>query len=111
MNNDWNNCDQISIQLLELNPVDRLSDQLKSHLAECETCSSLYQDILSLNQGIESLPAHDVSDEVFNQTLNAVKASKNNHKNSKGINPQWATGLAASFVLVAITGLIYNNQA
>ncbi len=111
MNNDLNNCNEIRIQLLEVNATDTLTDSMQKHLDDCKACSSLYQDIHAINQGLESMPEHDVSDEVFNQTLQAIQVSQTANKNTnKGINPQWATGLAASFVLVAVTGLIYNGS-
>ena len=111
MTNDFKKCDDIRAQLFELNSTDSLTDGMKKHLDQCEDCTSVYQDILAINQGIESLPEHDVSDAVFNKTLAAIKADKTISKSiNKGINPQWATGMAASFVLVAVAGLIYNGS-
>ena len=115
MSDDMNNniCDEICSHLLELNPTDSLPGELKEHLDTCAACATTYHDLLAINQGIEAMPEHDVSDEVFLRTLQAVKAHKTGLttvKKDKGINPQWATGLAASFVLFAVTGLIYNGS-
>ncbi len=105
-----NNCHDIRSQLLELCPTATLSEDLQKHMAQCAACSSFHQDLLAINQSGQSLPEHDVSDEVFKQTLDAIQGAQSTAKTKQRINPQWATGLAASFVLFAITGLIYNGS-
>ncbi|TDR20484.1 hypothetical protein [Marinicella litoralis] len=111
MTNDMNKCDDIRSQLFELNPTDSLTESMKKHLDQCAACSSVHQDLMAINQGVQLMPEHDVSDAVFDQTLQAIQAEKTpSHFRPKGINPQWASGLAASFVLVAVAGLIYNGS-
>ncbi len=111
MTNDSNQCDQIIARLFTLKSNDSMTNDMKKHLEQCVACSAVYQDILAINQGVQSLPEHDVSDAVFNQTLKAIQTEQSDVKTKpKGINPQWATGMAASFVLVAVAGLIYNGS-
>ncbi len=85
--------------------------QVEQHLSQCAACAAFEQDLLGLEQSIEALPDYDVSDEVFAQTLAAVKATEHStERPSKRLNQQWAAGLAACFVLVAVAGLLYNGS-
>ncbi len=107
-----NKCDHIRQQLLDLDVSMTIQDPaLEQHLKQCSACAAYYEDLLSLQQQVDQLPEHDVSDDVFARTLAAVQQEANNNQpvNRKRINQQWASGLAASFVLVAVVGLLYDG--
>ncbi len=107
-----NKCDHIRQQLLDLDVSMTIQDPaLEQHLKQCDACAAYHQDLKALQQQVEQMPEHDVSDDVFAKTLAAVQqeASNNQPANRKRINQQWASGLAASFVLVAVVGLLYDG--
>jgi len=104
-----NTCDHIRAQLLELPDPLIIPRELQQHLHSCAACQQFHDQLIDLQQQLTSLPEVDVSDEVFARTLAAVQ-QESSVKTSKRLNPQWATGLAASFVLVAVAGLLYNHQ-
>lgn len=107
-----NNCEHIKAQLLDLDVLKPIQDpQLADHLDQCPTCAAYLVDLQAMQEQLDHLPEHDVSDDVFAKTLAAVRqAAQETPAKPRRINPQWATGLAACFVLVAVVGLVYNNQ-
>ncbi len=108
-----NKCEHIKAQLLDLDVLTPIQDPaLELHLKQCSDCAAYFQDLLALQNQIDNLPEHDVSDDVFAKTLAAVQLEANSAKpaSRKTINQQWASGLAASFVLVAVAGLLYNGS-
>ncbi|MFC3192866.1 anti-sigma factor family protein [Marinicella sediminis] len=105
-----NKCDHIKARLLDLDVSLPIRDAtLKQHLEQCTDCAAYHAEWVALQQQLDQLPEHDVSDDVFARTLAAVNKNQV-AKPQRRLNPGWATGLAASFVLVAVAGLLYNNQ-
>ncbi|WP_223787368.1 hypothetical protein [Marinicella meishanensis] len=105
-------CEHIKAQLLDLDVLNPIQEQqLADHLAQCPDCAAYLADLQAMQGQLAQLAEHDVSDAVFADTLAAVQqAAQTTPAKPRRLNPQWATGLAACFVLVAVVGLIYNNE-
>ena len=103
------NCKETQNQLLGMDTTDdTLPTEASKHVQQCAVCQAFKTDLSDMQSHLNEGDTYDVSDEVFAATLQAVQHSSPTAKHR--INPQWATGLAASFVLVAVAGLIYNGS-
>jgi hypothetical protein len=108
-----NKCENIKNKLMELDFATPINDSsIEQHLETCAVCANHYQNLLELENQIADLPEHDVSDDVFAKTLAAVQDSARHNQDNinQGTKQQWASGLAASFLLVAVAGLLYNGS-
>ena len=110
-------CDDIKKQLasLELSKLESIEDpNLQAHVDQCSDCQAYYQSCKNINQSFEQLPEYDASDELVAQTLQRIldakesqpKSNAKSHKSKFIVNPKWASGLAAGFVVVSLIGLM-----
>ena len=67
-------CDKLQQRLgIEGLTVVKGDQDVQDHLAECEACFAVFEVIGQLDPLLKSLPVHDASDELVDQTINAVK--------------------------------------
>ncbi|MCF6317661.1 MAG: hypothetical protein L3J83_00020 [Proteobacteria bacterium] len=110
-----NNCNEIQQKIAELKFKQILDDKtLLQHLESCKDCQAYKQACDEMNQAMSQLSDFDADDGLVESTLSSIvnlqEEAGNINKPKRLLNTQWASGLAASFMLVSLVALFPYNS-
>jgi hypothetical protein len=95
----------------ELSADDR--QVLTAHLATCVGCAAAYEELLALKQRCGALPARAQPPRFFwrrvRRALDGVDAERGPARRPASVRPGLAYALAATLVVGAVAGVIYNT--
>lgn len=101
------NCEHIQETLLERSDINApLSEEIKSHLAECSDCSEIYASLLALNKIEAKLPEYKAPATTVEKMLARINSSapQEAKKVSLPINLRWSI---IALLLGAFLGCVY----
>ena len=112
-----NYCDEIQDLIITDGLGESIDDKkIQAHIAGCQECKSIYQNTFELNKSLAQLPEYDVEDSILQKAMEKINQTKvKDNKEAENVkttgsrlifNPQWASGLAATFVCVSLLGLL-----
>ncbi len=112
------NCNEIQQKIAEPEFNQILNDKtLLQHLENCKDCQDYKQACDEMNQAMSQLSGFDADDALVESTLSSiVNLQQESHetqeinKPKSLLNTQWASALAASFMLVSLAALFPYNS-
>jgi len=99
--------------------IDRQLDwkeekEFLKHIKQCEECNKALQQAKQIREMLLTLPDEDVPEELHNDIMKAIQKEMTTKispaKNKKNINFTKYGALAASFLILAVTGGYFYNQ-
>ena len=107
-----NICNEIQQKIAELglNEIIENQDELK-HIESCQACQEYQQACEEMSLAMSEIENNDADDTLVESTLNSILSLQVETKKPKSLlNTQWASALAASFMLVSLIALFPYNS-
>jgi len=105
-------CNEIQKIIAELGLNDVIeSPKVLEHIESCQACQEYQQACQEMNLAMSGIENNDADDALVESTLNSILSIQQEKKKPKSLlNTQWASALAASFVLVSLIALFPYNS-
>jgi len=107
-------CDEIQQKIADLTFNQTLQDpDILQHIETCQDCQDYQQTYVEMNQAMNDMSNYDADDALVESTLNSIISLQDDEPKPRPLlNSQWASVLAASFMLVSLIALFpYNSTS
>lgn len=109
------NCNEIQQLMAELTSNQSIEDAaILKHIETCPACQAYQQTCDTMNQALNDMNDFDADDALVESTLSSIiNLQDTQHKQQKPkqfFNTQWASALAASFMLISLIALFPYNS-
>jgi len=106
------NCNEIQKLIAELDSNQYIEDiAVLKHIETCPACQEHQQTCEAMHQAFNDLNSFDADDALVESTLNSiVNLQEATEKPKRLLNTQWASALAASFMLISLIALFPYNS-
>ncbi|MBL4661847.1 MAG: hypothetical protein JKY19_15925 [Alcanivoracaceae bacterium] len=105
-------CNEIQQKIADLTFNQTLQDQdILQHIETCQDCQDYQQTCVEINQAMNDMSNYDADDTLVESTLNSIiSLQEDTPKSKRLLNTQWASALAASFMLISLIILFPYNS-
>ncbi len=105
-------CNEIQQKIAELEFNQTLQNQIDlDHLEKCQSCQDYLLACNEMNLAIQEMSEFDADDALVESTLTSITSLQQETKRpTRLLNIQWASGLAASFMLISLIALFPYNS-
>ena len=109
------NCNEIQKLIAELDSGQSIEDvAILKHIETCPGCQAYQETCEDMNQAFNDMNDFDADDSLVESTLSSIinlqDSRQKQQKPKRLFNTQWASALAASFMLVSLIALFPYNS-